>query len=108
MKIATLSRFLDILPLRALYQGMRRYLTPFTLQCGYISTDINISRKQEAGIQKKKIFQIALLRENRYFTVYETYFALKGPIPGNVTGSNPIPVAVWLHIYLIDVNIFRN
>ena len=34
-------------------------------------------------------------------------FILRGPIPGNVTGSNPVPIAVWLNIYLIDINILR-
>ena len=28
-------------------------------------------------------------------------------MPGNVTGSNPVPIAVWLHIYHIDINISR-
>ena len=39
--------------------------------------------------------------------VSETYFPLRGPIPGNVTGSNPVAIAVWLHIYLTDINISR-
>ena len=28
-------------------------------------------------------------------------------MPGNVTGSNPVPIAVCLHIYHIDINISR-
>ena len=39
--------------------------------------------------------------------VSETYFHLRGPIPGNVTGSNPIPITVWLYIYLTDINLLK-
>ena len=30
--------------------------------------------------------------------VSETYFPLRGPIPGNVTESNPVPITVWIYL----------
>ena len=47
------------------------------------------------------------MTKSLFLVVSETYFPLRGPIPGNVTGSNPVPVTVWLYIYLIDINILR-
>ena len=47
------------------------------------------------------------MRKYAIFVVSETYFSLCGPIPGNVTGSNPVPIVVWLNIYLVDKNILR-
>ena len=47
------------------------------------------------------------MRKYAIFVVSETYFSLSGPIPGNVTGSNPVPIVVWLNIYLVDLNILR-
>ena len=41
------------------------------------------------------------------FSRFQDIFPLRGPIPGNVTGSNLVHIAVWLHIYLIDINISR-
>ena len=39
--------------------------------------------------------------------VSEKYFPHSGPILVDVAESSPIPVAVWLHIYLININILR-
>ena len=47
------------------------------------------------------------MTKSLFLVVSETYFPLRGPIPGNVTGSNPVPVTVCLYIYLIDINISR-
>ena len=47
------------------------------------------------------------MRKYAIFVVSETYFSLSGPIPGNVTGSNPVPIEVWLNIYLVHINILR-
>ena len=47
------------------------------------------------------------MTKSLFLVVSETYFALRGPIPGNVTGSNPVPVTAGLYIYLIDINILR-
>ena len=47
------------------------------------------------------------MRKSLFLIVSETYFPLRGPIPGNVTESNPVSVTVCLYIYLIDINISR-
>ena len=47
------------------------------------------------------------MRKYAIFVVSETYFSLSGPIPGNVTGYNPVSIVVWLNIYLVDINILR-
>ena len=69
--------------------------------------DINISRKYEAEKQKKKYLKLLYYKKIAILVVSETYFPLRGPIPGNVTGSNPVAIAVWVNIYLIDINISR-
>ena len=77
---------------------------PITVWLYIYLTDINISRKLEAEIQKK-IFEIAFYDKIANLAVSETYFPLRGPIPGHVTESNPVPITVWLNIYLTDINI---
>ena len=47
------------------------------------------------------------MRKSLFLVVSETYIPLRGPIQGNVTGSDSVPIAVWLHIYLIGINISR-
>ena len=47
------------------------------------------------------------MTKSLFLVVSEIYFPLRGPIPGNVTGFNPVPVTVCLYIYLIDINISR-
>ena len=54
---------------------------------------------------QKKIFEIAFYDKIAILAVSETYFPLRGPIPGHVTESNPVPITVWLNIYLTDINI---
>ena len=45
------------------------------------------------------------MTKSLFLVVSETYFPLRDPITGNVTGSNPVPILVWLYIYLIGINI---
>ena len=47
------------------------------------------------------------MRKSLFLVVSETYIPLRSPIQGNVTGSDSVPIAVWLHIYLIGINISR-
>ena len=54
---------------------------------------------------QKNIFEIAYYEKIAILAVSETYFPLMDPIPGNVTGSNPVPITVWLYIYLRGINI---
>ena len=54
---------------------------------------------------QKKYLKLLYYEKIAILAVSETYFPLKDPIPGNVTGSNPVPITVWLYIYLIGINI---
>ena len=53
----------------------------------------------------EQILEIVLYQTIDIFCLFQDIFPLRRPIPENVTESKPIPVAVWLHIYLIDKNV---
>ena len=56
---------------------------------------------------RKKILEISLYEKIFILGRFQDIFPLKRPIPENVTGFNPIPVAFWLNIYLTDINVSR-
>ena len=56
---------------------------------------------------EKKYLKLLYYKKIGILVVSETYFPRSGPIAGNLTGPNPVAIAVWIHIYLIDINISR-
>ena len=79
-----------------------------------VDWDVKPQHKQNKHLKKikrlrhrKKYLKLLYYKKVTIFRRFRDIFPLSGPIAGNVTGSNPVPIAVWLHIYRIDINISR-